>query len=72
MAHSDPTAPISDPADPDAEIPPDGVQPAAPTPARSPQEEAPDRDTPAWEGSDPADSVGLVDPRREIRTPPGL
>ncbi len=43
-----------------------------PTPAPAPTEEAPDRDTPAWEGADPDDAVGLVDPRREIPSPPGL
>ena len=34
--------------------------------------EAPDRDTPAWEGPEPDDATGLVDPRHEIPNPPGL
>ncbi len=45
-------------------------EPSVPTP--TPSNEAPDRDTPAWEGAEPTDAVGLVDPRHEIRTPPGL
>lgn len=38
----------------------------------TPSDESPDRDTPAWEGSEPSDAVGLIDPRPEIPTPPGL
>ena len=40
------------------------------TPADS--NEAPDKDTPAWQGAEPDDAVGLIDPRPEIPSPPGL
>lgn len=43
-----------------------------PNPLTSPSDESPDRDTPAWEGAEGSDPVGLVDPRREIPSPPGL
>lgn len=56
----------SDPTDPAPARPP------GPVPAESGSNEAPDRDTPAWEGAEPEDAVGLVDPRPEIPNPPGL
>ena len=38
----------------------------------SASDESPDRDTQSWEGTEPGESIGLVDPRREIPNPPGL
>ena len=66
------TEPAPEPAHdpPDAASPGDGA--ARPDRPASPQREGADRDTPAWEGAEPDDAVGLVDPRREIPNPPGM
>ena len=37
-----------------------------------PMDESPDIDTAAWEGAEPDEAIGLVDPRPEIPNPPGL
>lgn len=63
----------SSPNQPDPKIPmPSGDDKTNTNPLTTPSDESPDRDTPAWEGANAEDPVGLVDPRREIRTPPGL
>ena len=61
-------------ADDDPTAEPASALPDAPTQVNpsSPSDESPDRDTPAWEGAEPNDAVGLIDPRPEIPTPPGL
>lgn len=68
---------MPDPSRPDDEqapamTPADVAGETNPTGAAKPSNEAPDRDTPAWEGAEPSDDVGLVDPRREIPNPAGL
>ena len=63
----------SDPASGAPEARSAAHKPASAAPGQAaPTDEAPDRDTPAWEGAGPEAAVGLVDPRHEIRTPPGL
>ena len=57
--------------------PPDALRPSKPgavtlPPNPSASDEAPDHDSPAWEGAEPKHAVGLVDPRHEIPNPPGL
>ncbi len=71
MSHPSPTQPDPDEPGTNPSTPPGGDEPH-PNPPTSPGDESPDRDTPAWEGSQANDPVGLVDPRREIPTPPGL
>lgn len=58
----------------DPAVVPDDPTPGqgSPAGAGAASNEAPDRDTPAWEGAEPGESVGLVDPRHEIPNPAGL
>ena len=68
---SDPLHSDSQPADPKSDpaaAPPDSPQ----SDSSSTMGETPDRDSPGWEGADPDETIGLVDPRHEIPTPPGL
>ena len=72
MPDQAPLDPVADQPDPQANNPAEkgGISSLKPIPTAS--DESPDRDTQAWEGSEPGDAVGLVDPRHEIPNPPGL
>ena len=61
-AHAEPVPPPNRPE-------PDQTAPKDP---EKPMDESPDIDTAAWEGAEPDEAVGLVDPRPEIPNPPGL
>ncbi len=65
------TGPSPSNPNPDQPAPGDGDE-TKPTASTSDSNEAPDKDTPAWQGAEPNDAVGLVDPRPEIPNPPGL
>ena len=69
MIDPDKTKPTPDPTSSPAANTPGETKP---TGQASPSDESPDRDTPAWEGAEPTEAIGLVDPRHEIPTPPGL
>ncbi len=72
MANQPAPNPNPDQSHRDRPTPPDQASQVPAEPMRSPQGEGPDRDTDAWEGAEPEDAVGLVDPRREIPNIPGL
>ena len=72
MPDSSSDHPAANPPDPVPQSPDEGEGIVNLKPIPSASDEAPDRDTQAWEGSQPEDSVGLVDPRHEIPNPPGL
>ena len=64
--------PVADQPHTKAKTPADNAGASSLKPVPAATDEAPDRDTEAWAGSEPGDAVGLVDPRREIPNPPGL